>query len=502
MRRKAEQRRQEKLPRTLREFAKIQSPFSPWQVLSSDHVNDIHETGLKILAEIGVLMMDGGARQRLKAAGATVDEIEKRVMLPTALVTAQLENVPSSFTLHARDPKKSLTIGANHINFATAGGASYYSDLAEGRRPATFDDYQTLVKLAQVSGPVHLIDANILAPPKRPALERNLHQFDHLLRLTDKAIICSLANAAIANNALDQFGLAFGGRDAIDKPVLLGNLSINSALRFDQGSLQALEVFAQARQPVIMSAYILAGAVSPVTLAGILAQQHAEVLAGITLSQLISPRTPMVYGHFSTNIELKSGVPAFGTPEGALLTAGAAQLARHCNLPFRASSGLTTAKAVDAQSAYETQMNLWPSVQAHSNVVMHGAGFLESGLVCSREKFMVDVEGLGMFRAMQQGIPVDEETLAFDTIASVPPTGHFLNTDHTMARYQTAFYEPVISDRLGYGPWEAGGKFSTAQKAELVSNQALDAYEAPKVDDAILDANAEHVARRLETIER
>ncbi len=503
MRRQAEQRRQEKLPRALREVGKIQSPFAPWQVLTDAQVNAIDSTALRILEEVGLLMMDDNARATLKAAGATVDEDEKRVFIGRDIVKAQLALVPSQFDLEARNPANTLTIGQTHINFATAGGASYYSDLETERRPATLDDYERLIKLAQLSGPVHMIDATLLNPPKFPALERNVRQFASLMRYTDKALLCAIGSAALANNALDQIALAFGGRAAIqDRPVILGNFNINSALRYDQGSLQGLRTFATAGQPIIVSAYILAGAVSPVTIAGILAQQHAEILAGIALTQLINPSTPVVYGHFATNIELKSGVPAYGTPEGALLTAGAAQLARHYSLPFRSSSGLNTAKSVDAQSAYESQMNLWPAVQAHSNVVMHGAGVLESGLVCSLEKFMIDVEHLGMMRTMQTGIEVNEDTLAFDTIASVPSNGHFLNTDHTMARYKTAFYEPIVSDRLGYGPWEAGGKFSTAQKANLVATQALAAYEAPKIEASVLEQVEAHVAKTLEAIAR
>ena len=242
--------------------------------------------------------------------------------------------------------------------------------------------------------------------------------------------------------------------------------------------------------------FILAGAMSPVTLAAAIAQQNAEALAGIALTQLVRPGAPVVYGGFTTNIDMQTGSPAFGTPEGALALLCGGQLARHYGVPFRGSGGLNNAKSVDAQASYETQLSLWPAVMAHANLILHSAGWLEAGLVCSLEKFIIDVEGLAVMQRLLDGVVIDEETLALPFIAEVGPGGHHLGTAHTLARYRSEFYMPIVSDRQNYDKWREDGSHDAARRAHAVAGQLLAAYEPPPLDPAAAEALADFVARR------
>jgi trimethylamine--corrinoid protein Co-methyltransferase len=280
--------------------------------------------------------------------------------------------------------------------------------------------------------------------------------------------------------------IAFGGLDTIrQRPVLASNVNANSPLRFDGQMLGALIIYAQAGQPAIITPFILAGAMSPVTMAAAIAQQNAEALAGIALTQLVNPGCPVIYGGFTTNIDMQNGSPAFGTPEGALALLGGAQLARHYGLPYRGSGGLNNSKIPDAQAAYETQMTLWPAVLAHANIIFHSAGWLESGLVCSLEKFILDVEGLAMMHHFLSGLQINDETLAFESIAEVGPGGHHFGTTHTLNRYRNAFYQPIVSDRRSYDNWSDDGAADAYQRAYQVAGQLLASYERPPINESV-----------------
>ncbi len=260
--------------------------------------------------------------------------------------------------------------------------------------------------------------------------------------------------------------------------------------------LGGLMAYAHAGQVNFITSFILAGAMSPVTIAAALAQQNAEVLAGIALTQLVKPGAPVIYGGFTTNVEMKSGTPAFGTPEGAWAAIAGAQLARFYNLPSRGNGGLTTAKLPDAQSAYETMWNMWPAVQSHTNLIMHAAGWLDGGLTASYEKFIIDVENLAMFARFLEGFEVDDDTLALDMIAQVGSKGHHLDTAHTHARYQTAFYQSPLADRLSYETWALAGEWDTVKRAHAIWKEWLAKYEPPPLDSGIKEALQDYVARR------
>jgi trimethylamine--corrinoid protein Co-methyltransferase len=314
------------------------------------------------------------------------------------------------------------------------------------------------------------------------------------ITLSDKAMMEAAHGRVITADCLEMCRILFGSLEG--DPVIGDVVNVNSPLRYDDRMLGGLISYARAGQAVFITPFILAGAMSPVTMAAALAQQNAEALAGIALTQLVRPGAPVIYGGFTTNIDLKSGSPAFGTPEGAWALLVGGQLARYYNLPYRGSGSLTTSKTVDAQASYETMWNLWPAVLAHTNLIMHAVGWLDGGLTSSFEKFVIDLENLAMFRHFLAGFEVDEASLAMDMIAEVGPGGHHLGTSHTQARYQTAFHASSLADRQGYDGWLQAGGTDTAVRANRVWKEMLARYEQPSLDAAILEELVEFVARR------
>jgi trimethylamine--corrinoid protein Co-methyltransferase len=408
-----------------------------------------------------------------------------------------IAQVPSQFTLRARNPARSLTIGGNHINFATVGGAPFFSDLAGGRRPGTIAAFRTMVKLAQFCGPIHVVEALLLEPQDLPVPVRHLDKALAHYTLSDKATTAAAHGREVAMDYLAMAAIVFGGWEAIQTtPVYATIVNANSPLRFDGRMLGGLMTYARYGQAAVVTPFILAGAMSPVTMAAAVAQQNAEALAGIALTQLVRPGAPAVYGGFTTNIDMQTGSPAFGTPEGALALLCGGQLARHYGLPCRGSGGLNNSKAVDAQAGYETQMSLWPAVMGHANLILHCAGWLEAGLVCSLEKFVIDVEGLAIMQQMLAGFVVEPETLALDSIAEVGAGGHHLGTAHTLARYRSAFYMPLISDRRNFDQWREDNGRDIVQRAHRLAHEWLAAYEPPLMEAAITEELAAFVDRR------
>ncbi|MFQ5436577.1 MAG: trimethylamine methyltransferase family protein, partial [Anaerolineae bacterium] len=420
-----------------------------------------------------------------------------RVWLDKALILELAAKAPAQFTLRARNPAHSLTFGGNHINFATVGAAPYYADLDQGRRPGTLADFQQMVKLAQICTPIHVIEGLFVEPQDIAVDQRNLEKGLTVFAHSDKVMTTAAHDRIVAQDYVNMAAIVFGGLNSIrNQPVFASNVNVNSPLRFDDRMLGALMVYARNGQPCIITPFILAGAMGPITLAGAIAQQNAEALAGIVLTQLVNPGVPVFYGGFTTNIEMQSGSPAFGTPEGAMALLAGAQLARRYKLPYRGSGGLNSAKTPDAQAAFETQMTLWPAVMAHTNLVFHSAGWLESGLVCSLEKFILDVEGLAMMHIFLGGIDVSEDNLALDMIAEVGPGGHHLGTSHTMARFRNGFYRPIVADRLNYETWREAGGWDAARRANQVAKDLLAQYEQPELDTAVADELNAYVQRR------
>jgi trimethylamine---corrinoid protein Co-methyltransferase len=478
-------------------FRQLVNPYAPFEIISAEQLGQIHNASMTILENIGLEFLDDEAISYWQKAGAVVDSPTRRVRIDRGLVLDLVAKAPAKFTLHARNPAHNLIVGGNHINFATVGAVPYYSDLDHGRRPGTLADFKRMVKLAQICGPIHMVEGLFVEPQDIPVDQRNLEKGLAVFRYSDKVMTTAAHGHQAAADYVNMAAIVFGGVEAIQhRPVFASNVNVNSPLRYDERMLSALLVYAHCGQPCIITPFILAGAMGPITLAGAIAQQNAEALAGIALTQLVNPGVPVIYGGFTTNIEMQSGSPAFGTPEGALALLAGAQLARFYGLPYRGSGGLNTSKTPDAQAALETQWSLWPAVMAHANIILHSAGWLESGLVCSLEKFILDVEGLAMMHAFLQGLNINDESLALNSIADVGPGGHHLGTAHTMAHFRHAFYHPILADRLNYDAWQEAGGWDAAQRANQLAKQLLRDYEQPEMETPVAEELQAYVERR------
>lgn len=478
-------------------FRTLQNPYAPYEILSSNQVERIHKKSLQILEEIGLVFSDGEALNLWEAAGALVDRENQCVRIESNLVEEALKTVPPSFTLRARNPDKNVTIGGNHVNFATVAGAPYYSDLKNGRGPGSLKTYRQMLRLAHVCGPIHIIEGMLLEPQDVPIQQRHLVKGYAVFEMSDKAHLVTSHGREVAEDHLNMACIVFGGEEEIQRePVLSSVVNVNSPLLFDERMLGGLLTYAQYSQPVVVTPFILAGAMSPLSLPLALAQQNAEALAGITLTQLVNPGTPVIYGGFVTSIDMQTGSPAFGGPEGAWALLAGAQLARFYEIPYRGSGGLNTAKSIDAQAAYESQMTLWPAVLAHTNLILHSAGWLESGLVCSLEKFILDVEGLAMMSHFLNELEITDETLGLQEIAEKGPGGNHFDSPTTLANYLEAFHRPTLSDRQNYQTWEENGSKDAFQRAHEIANTMLGMYVEPTLPSKVKGELLEYVEKR------
>jgi trimethylamine--corrinoid protein Co-methyltransferase len=378
----------------------------------------------------------------------------------------------------------------------------FVRDLARGRRQGTQADLATLNKLIQMTNVLHFATTQGVAMHDVPMNERHLLTQWLGYTLTDKAMLGTSHGRLISQSVLDMAKIVFGDDLKPEEgPVTGGVINVNSPLVYDERMLGGLINFAKAGQMVIVTPFILAGAMSPVTMAAAIAQQNAEALAGIALIQLVRPGAPAVYGGFTTNVDMKSGAPAFGTPEGAWALLIGAQLARRYGLPYRGSGSLNTAVVPDAQAAAETQWSLWPSVLAHTNLILHAVGWLESGLTVSFEKFVMDVESLAMMQHLLQGPEWSADAFALDAIHEVGSAGHHFGTAHTQARYESAFYPAFLHDRRNIGAWQEAGGEDIVQRAHRLWQTVVKQYEEPEMDTAVREALADYMTRRTAELE-
>mgnify|MGYP002478292841 CR=1 FL=1 len=478
-------------------WRRLRNPYRPLEVMSADQIEAIHDASLRILEELGIEFLDDEALAILKRAGAEILPGSRRVRLDRGLVLEQVAKAPPEVTLHARNPERNLTFGGDHINFGSVASAPNVSDLDRGRRPGSFDDYCDLLRLTQSLNIVQFVAGYPVEPADLPAATRHLDAHYAAITLTDRIWHpYSLGRERIAD-AIEMICIARGIDRArlAAEPSLFSVVNSNSPLRLDAPMLQGLMEMARHGQPVVLTPFTLSGAMSPATIAGALAQQNAEALAGIAFIQMVAPGAPAIYGGFTSNVDMKTGAPAFGTPEYTRAALAGGQLARRYALPYR-SSNACAANAVDAQAAYESQMSLWGAVMGHASMVMHGAGWMEGGLVASFEKLIVDAEMLQMMAEFLQPIEVNDDTLALDAIAEVGPGGHFFGAAHTLARYETAFYAPMLSDWRNFETWREAGALDTAQRANAIWKRLLADFEPPPLDPAIDEALRDFVARR------
>lgn len=487
------------LPRALigKPFRQLRNPFPPQAVLSDEDVAKIEAAAYHILENLGVDFWHGDALRCFDEAGADVDYARQHVRLDRGLVQQALATAPSIFTLTARNPAHNLTVGEGYINFVPVAGAPYYSAQDTPRRTATLADFQRLLRLAQVATPIHWIDSLLVEPQDVPdELRSVVRAYWHLL-LSDKVFNAVAAGAQSTRDYIEMASIVFGGHDALAaQPVMAGIINANSPLRYDGPMIEGLMTLASHGQAVIVTPYTTAGAMAPVTLAGALAQSVAEALAGLTLAQLVRPGTPTILGGATIDIDMATGIPAMGSPHAAIAILAYTQLTRHFGLPSRAHGGLTNSNIADAQAAWETQWTLWPTVMAHANVIIHAAGWLESGLTCSLEKFVFDLEGLAMMHEFLKPLIVDDDTLALDSIAEVGPGGHHFATAHTLSHFRHALYRPLLADRGDYETFLENGSKDARARAFDLAQQLLAAYEQPAIDPAIHAAMIAHATQR------
>lgn len=481
-------------------FRRLYNRMPPLELISPEQVGQLHAASMYILETVGLDFLDEETLDLWQKAGAQVDRSARHVRLDRDLVLDLVAKAPSSFSWRARNPERTVAIGGNEITFAPNGGTVFTSNRDIGRRPGTMADYHDFLRLVQMCNVLHYSGEQLVAPHDVPVSVRHLRRLYAAFTLTDKAVMEAAHGRVISTDALNMARIVFGD-ELPPEPVIGAVINVNSPLRYDERMLGGLINYARAGQVTVITPFILAGAMSPITIASALAQQNAEALAGIALTQLVNPGAPVIYGGFTTNVDMRTGSPAFGTPEGAWALMIGAQLARRYHLPYRGSGSLNTAKVPDAQAAYETMWTIWPAILAHTNFIMHAVGWLEGGLTASYEKFIIDVENLAMFYHFLQGLQIDEDTLALDMITEVGPGGHHFGTVHTQARYQTEFYQPFISDRLNYETWlEAGGQ-DAVQRAHQVWKQLLAQYEAPPLEPGVEQALRDYVTRREQELE-
>lgn len=465
-----------------------------YEILSADAMDKLDAGWRRLVSEIGVEFMSERALELFRQAGQRVED--NTVFLDPEFVLEQVAKAPREFDVVARNPAHTVHIGGDSMAFSAVYGPPF---VREGgvRRDATMDDFRNFARLSQSFDVLDSAGGVICEPNDTPLDSRHLDMVFALQTLTDKVYMGNVVSGPNAADTIAMGAILFGGRDVIEKaPVSISLINCNSPLRWDDRMLDALFEYVAAAQPVVLTPFILMGAMSPVTIPAALVQQIAEALSGIALTQLIRPGAPVIFGSFLSNIDMQSGSPTFGTPESAIGLFCTGQIARRFGLPFRTGGGLTSSQLPDGQAGYEAAMTMIPTFLAGANWVMHSAGWLEGGLVAGYEKFIMDVELLQMLHAEFTPLEIDEGTLAFDAHQEVGHGGHFLGAMHTMERFRTCFYRPMLSSSENYERWMRGGGADTAARAGTLYRQRLETYEPPPLDEAIREELAEYVARR------
>ncbi|MEO1193674.1 MAG: trimethylamine methyltransferase family protein [Pseudomonadota bacterium] len=477
--------------------------FPRWEVLRPEELEAIHEASMTLLEEQGLEVLAPEAVERYAAAGAIVDRETGLVRLGRDLVMELVGKAPSEFTLTPRNAEHAQTFGGDHFNIGCTSGPPNCSDLEGGRRPGTYADACNLIKLFCALGVGHNLSASPVEAMDLPAETRHMDCYFANLTLSDRVFMARAIGAKRVEDALDMIAIARGmTRDAlVDDPSLMAVISVNSPRRVDAEMIAGLTALSENGQAVVVTPFTLMGAMTPVTLAGALMQQNAEALAVIAYTQLLRPGAPVIYGGFTSNVDLRSGAPAFGTPEYSFAVIAGGQLARRYGLPYR-SSNVNASNVVDAQSAYEAQNSLWSCMLGGVNLVHQGMGWLEGGLVTSYEQMVVDAELVRMFGHFLSHRPsFDAESLALDAVREVGPGGHFFGVGHTIERYETAFYQPLLSDWRNFESWQDAGAENATQRASKIAKQLIADYDPPALDPGRREALEAFMAKRKEESE-
>ena len=471
-------------------------PFEPLRSVSDDELEAIHEASLRVLAETGIDFLDETARRQLVDVGCRVDG--DRVRFDPDLVMHLVSTAPAEFTMHAPSPARNLHMGGDVLTFTSVASPPFVTGLGRDRRDGNRDDYRNLIKLGQVLNAVHTVAGYPVEPMDLHPSVRHLYATHDMLTLSDKVPFVYSLSRQRNLDAIEMTRIARGAdHDAMDvEPSLYSVINASTPLRYDTVMLHGIQEMSARNQCIVITPFTLAGAMAPVTVAGALVLQNAEALAGIAYTQVVRAGAPVIYGGFTSNVDMRSGAPAFGTPEywKACLIGG--QLARRYRVPYR-SSNVNASNSVDAQSAYESVFALWGAVMGGVNLLLHGAGWLEGGLLASYEKMVIDADLLNMVIAMLEPVVIDDAALAVEAIAEVGPAGHFFGIQHTQDRYATEHFQPMVSSWANYETWDEGGRVEAHQRAEALARTLVDAHQEPPMTADRRAALDDFVERRV-----
>jgi trimethylamine---corrinoid protein Co-methyltransferase len=457
------------------------------EVLNPEGLALIAHNSETLLQEIGIEFRDHRrALDLFRQAGCDISGA--RVRFPRGLAKHLCATVPPVFVQHARNPDRQVLIGGNTTVFAPNYGSPFVHDLDKGRRYGTLEDFRNFVKLAYLSPYIHHSGGTVCEPVDLPVNKRHLEMVYAHMRLSDKPFMGSVTARERAQDTVKMCEILFGREFIETNTVCTSLINANSPMVWDSTMLGAAEVYAANNQACIITPFILAGAMSPVTVAGTLTQVLAEVMAGTAFTQLVRPGAPVIFGTFVSTLSMQSGAPTFGTPEAALAIYGAAQLARMMNMPFRTGGSLCASKLPDAQAAYESAHTLLPTIHAGANFVLHAAGWLEGGLSASYEKFVMDFDQLGAMHVLAKGIDLSENGLALEAFRQVAPGGHFLGCAHTQSNFESAFFRANLADNNSFEQWLAEGSLDEAQRANRLWKKMLAEYQPPPIDAGVDEA--------------
>lgn len=478
-------------------YRQLRNPFAPQRVFSDDHVAAIHDTSLRVLEELGIKVLLPEARRIFLTAGARVEAGSQMVFIGRDIVEAAIASAPRSFTVYGAAPERDLCMELGTLAFQSGAGAPNVTDLVRGRRPGTLADATELTKLVQHFDAIQMLSPGVEPQDIEPALRHYAFTRAQLIHSDKIPFIFSRGTPQV----LDCLEMLRDFRGLSDAEFTGAShcytiINTNSPRQIDIPMAQGLIDFARHGQPSIVTPFCLMGAMAPVTVAGALALSHAETLAAIALTQLVNPGAPVMYGAFASNVDMKSGAPAFGTPEQVKASLGSGQLARLIGLPWRNAAGCA-ANVNDAQAAHETQMSAWGAVLAGATVIIHAAGWIEGGLAVSMEKFITDMEMVQGLAELCAETPSDDGAIAFEALSEVQPGGHFFACAHTMERYSTAFYEPLVADWSNFGTWSERGAQDATMRATAIWQKIVDEHVPPPSMDANrIDALDAFIARR------
>ena len=487
----------------------IKDEFRTWidrriphfEILDTEALELIEYNADTVLEEIGIEFREFPRALKLwKDAGADVGG--ERVRFPRGLCRSLVQaTAPSEYTQHARNPKRSTIIGGDRTVLVPAYGPPFVHDLDRGRRYATIEDFRNFVKLTYLSPGLHHSGGTVCEPVDVPVNKRHFDMVYSHIKYTDKPFMGSVTHPERAEDTVAMAQLLFGEDFLPHKTVLTSLINVNSPLTYDATMLGAATVYAENNQATVISPFLLAGAMSPVTMAGTLTQILAEALAGMAYIQLVRPGAPVVFGSFAAAVSMQSGAPTFGTPEPSLVLYGVGQLARRLGVPFRSGGGLCASKIPDAQAAYEAANTLQTAALAGVNFMLHTAGWLEGGLAMGYEKFILDVDQANMISVLLKGIDLSENAQALDALHEVGPGSHFLGAAHTQANFETAFYRSTIADNNSFEQWQQEGATDAAQRANSIWKKLLADYQPPKLDPAIDESLVDFIRRRKSEFE-